>query len=755
MKPKTLKLLVLSSLIVFSIWMTILKGEASSTPADQALLSTGRGSSETLQASYDAWAADFEKNGGEKNIVLPMNACPGLSTEKEGVYGLATLNLTDGRVSVEVRGLPGAEGLDVWLVDNKPGEGRTILPEPGDAMVEVGSLTREGDVAKLDAAFGDGEPEAFEPDLVVITRAGKSPIEERLLTAQTTLFHRLYHSAKRGQFGVLRDSVEPEQCEAPKGILRRVADLISPSAHAQIGPNPNPTTALERLIVQGRNIFFNGTFNGNGRTCGTCHREENNLTIDPKFIATLPPNDPLFVAEFNPALSQNFENPVLLRKFGLILLNVDGFDDLNNKFVMRGVPHTLAMLPDTLKPGELDETHPIGQPPVPPVERLGWSGDGAPVGTFTLADGTVHQATGTLRDFMIGAIIQHYPKTLNRVPGVDFRMPTVAELDSLEAFQKSLGRRENLKLAGAGALRLKSEKAAKGQEIFNNPGSFINPFTGTLLFSQPSKGAGRCILCHFNAGAADFVEGALFGGNNDPGTGTATGNSNFDTGIEDQPNRPQTLVVPSQKIPPDGGFGRDPIFKNGKFLGFGNGSANLPPPIIPADQNKRTFNTPVLVEAADTGPFFHDNSISTIEGAVSFYNSETFNNSPIGQNIRSLDPDGIGIQLEATEIEAVAAFLRVINVLENIRSSVDLESRARSATSFSQAQELLKLSISELDDATRVLEGGDLHPEAQKKLHQAAALDALALATPSGALRNQLIDQAVALKNSARSDMVF
>jgi hypothetical protein len=46
-----------------------------------------------------------------------------------------------------------------------------------------------------------------------------------------------------------------------------------------------------------------------------------------------------------------------MRKFGLILENVDGFDDLPNKFVMRSVPHTLAM-PNTLKPGILDETHP-------------------------------------------------------------------------------------------------------------------------------------------------------------------------------------------------------------------------------------------------------------------------------------------------------------------------------------------------------------------------------------------------------------
>jgi cytochrome c peroxidase len=751
MKYKTIKLFILSSLVLFSFWAIILKGEASSTTADQTLLSTGLGSIETLEASYRAWAVDFEKNGGERNIILPMNSSQVKSTQQSGAYGLAKLNLIDKRVTVEVRGIPETEELDFWLIDNKTDQGHTILPEPGDAMVRVGSLSSADGVAKLDAGFSNQEPEGFEPDFIAITRGGKSPVEDMLLTAQTTLYHRLYHSATLGQFGKLSDSNETEQTVSKKGIVESVIDLLNPTAHAQIGPIPNPSTPLEQLIVQGRNAFFNGTFNGNGRTCGTCHREENNFTIDPEFISTLPPNDPLFVAEFTPALSQNFENPILMRKFGLILENADGFDDLASKFVMRSVPHTLAMLPDTLTPSELDETHPLFMPPVPPLERLGWSGDGSPVGTFTLADGTTHQATGTLRDFIIGAIIQHYTKTLNRVPGVDFIMPTVAQLDALEAFQKSLGRRQNLKLAGAGALKLKSEKASRGQEIFNNPGTIINPLNGQFLFSQPSKGAGRCLLCHFNAGAADFVEGAIFTGVNDPGVGTAVGNSNFDTGIEDQPFRPFTLLVPAQQIPPDGGFGRDPIFRNGKFLGFGNASANVP--ATPPDLNKRTFNTPVLVESADTGPFFHDNSITTIEGAVEFYNSDSFNNSPIGQNIRSLDPSGLGIHLEATEVEAVAAFLRVINVLENIRSSVDLESRAKATNSFSQAQELIKLSLSELNDAIEVLNGGHLHPEAQKKLRQAAAINAVALVTQSPNVRNQLIDQAIALKNSARADM--
>ena len=97
------------------------------------------------------------------------------------------------------------------------------------------------------------------------------------------------------------------------------------------------------LVEEGREIFFKETFDGNGRTCGTCHPSENNFTIDPAFIASLPDDDPLFVAEFTPALSENFEKPELMREFGLILENLDGFDDLENQFVLRGVPHTLAL----------------------------------------------------------------------------------------------------------------------------------------------------------------------------------------------------------------------------------------------------------------------------------------------------------------------------------------------------------------------------------------------------------------------------
>lgn len=42
---------------------------------------------------------------------------------------------------------------------------------------------------------------------------------------------------------------------------------------------------------------------------------------------------------------------------------------------------------------------------------------------------------------------QHFPKTLAREEGVDFRLPTEHELDALEAFQLSLGRPAEIDLA--------------------------------------------------------------------------------------------------------------------------------------------------------------------------------------------------------------------------------------------------------------------------------------------------------------------
>ncbi len=221
--------------------------------------------------------------------------------------------------------------------------------------------------------------------------------------------------------------------------------------------------------------------------------------------------------------------------------------------------------------------------------------------------------------------------------------------------------------------KFKNEVVQKGVDIFNNPGNTLDPNNSNL-------GAGKCFFCHLNAGASDF----FFPGQN----------ANFNTNVEGLPSQPADLVTPAQLNPQDGGFGQTGISPTG---GIGNGS----------------FNTPVLVEAADTGPFFHNNSIETIEGAVDFYNSTAFNTAPgFGSAIG-------GIKLEATEVVAVAALLRVINVLENERSARDLINRIKIATNNSQIDTLAALAISEIDDAIEVLVGGGLHKKAQNQFNKA------------------------------------
>ena len=666
MKIKALKLLTLVCLLIAcALPVLFLSGKASSE-SDPSLAGLGMGTVDTLSANYKEWETLYEKDGGDKNLVLAMGWFKGLSTGHTYASGIAKFNLVDGTVTVAINGLSKDEGWDVWMVDSAPG--RSIGLEGDDNMVRLGSLKHEPKVATIAVDLGKDAFTTFNMDLIVVTKAGKTPIEDRTLMGSTSLFHRMYRSKQQGQFGVLADA-DPLPPEPDKrGFFQKVIDTISPTASAQIGPNPNPSTPLEHSIKRGRTSFFNETFNGNGRTCGTCHREDGNLTIDAEFIFDLPPNDPIFVAEFMPALANNFENPVLMRELGLILENPDGFDALPSKFVMRGVPHTLALLQNTLTPvGPVPGATPLpnGSVPaqdgttIPPNERTGWAGDGAP-------------GTGTLREFIIGAITQHYPKTLNRQAPGDFRLPTTGELDDLEAFQKSLGRRQDLNLA-AMKPKFKNEVVQKGVDIFNAPGNTLDPNASNL-------GAGKCFFCHLNAGASDF----FFPGQN----------ANFNTNVEGLPSQPADLITPAQLNPQDGGFGNTGISPTG---GIGNGS----------------FNTPVLVEAADTGPFFHNNSIETIEGAVDFYNSTAFNTAPgFGSLIG-------GIKLEATEVVAVAALLRVINVLENERSARDLVNRIKIATNNNQIDTLAALAISEIDDAIEVLVGGGLHKKAQNQFNKA------------------------------------
>src|SRR4029077_10659962 len=135
-----------------------------------------------------------------------------------------------------------------------------------------------------------------------------------------------------------------------------------------------------------------------------------------------------------------------LRSHGGILENIDGFEDPTHKFSVRSVPHVLSM-----KTSIAADTGDFTT--IPPVDRTGWGGDGAP-------------GDGSLRQFLAGAVKQHYPKTLNRVAGVDFRQPTDQELDLTATFQLALGRLNELNLQ---QVNIFDAEADRGRQAFMDP----------------------------------------------------------------------------------------------------------------------------------------------------------------------------------------------------------------------------------------------------------------------------------------------
>ncbi len=618
------------------------------------------GRAQNLNVAYQKWKRQLSSYDGNAEVVVPIGWAKGLSVERIDARGSAKVNFQDSKVDISLNYMTEDYALDAWLVDNVDGENKTVKPEKGDNIRYLGRLDRDEDSAMLFAQLEEHALLKFELDAIVITKAGIRPEEESLMYGMPGLFQRLYRDELVERNGL-------KDIEGNQNLLA----LAAPTAHASEAGKS--LSVFQTLVEDGEEIFFNETFDGNGRTCGTCHPAENNFTIDPTFIATLPDDDPLFVAEFIPELNfeQNgglrFENPVLMRERALIVVNADGFDDPANKFVMRSVSHVFAQAL-SITPSDADGSDP-GK-----LHRTGWDGDGSP-------------GTGTIREFAIGAVNQHNPLTMNRIEGEDFRLPTDFELDALEAFQLSLGRQEEMDLSKMDFL---DQSVAGGKARF--------------------LGQDKCHQCHGNGGAISTTA---------PNSGT---NANFNTGIEDSVNPADRL---GEHMPRDGGAGHEGNLEDG----FGD--------------NK--FNVPSIIEAADTAPFFHDNSKETLRNAVVFYATDAFNDSPAGQEI-----GGIVLGTGAFEIED---FLRVINVVDNFRSA---EQYLLQAMSLDLAEGLKPLNLAKIDfqDAADVLDRGNLHDPERSLIDLGINELTNAEGASSTADRDNFINQALNFMQDAQDGMV-
>ena len=690
-----------------------------SEPAPKVdLLSDMRG--DNVREQYQAWAKAQDAAGGDANLMVGLGPARNHSVEARRAAGSTRIDMKTGRITAQVSGLDSETDYDLWLVDNVASTGDGAMPDPGDHMVRVGTLQHQGADATLDGRVDVGLFDHFQIDMAVVARNGKQPGQDSVLFGSLSLFQRLYSALGSPRRLLASDFASSAQRGAP----RSSSFLSVRSAYAD-NIFVDADVVFRNLVRQGAELFINETFDGNGRTCATCHPAQNNVTIDVPFIASLPDDDPLFVAEFVPELAQNFETPVLMRGAALIRENVDGFDDLAHKFVMRGVPHVLG-LSTSLAPTNIpfDNTAPPNSnfPPGFPAQRTGWGGDGSP-------------NSGSLRDFATGAVTQHYPVTQARINGADFRLPSATELDALEAFQLALGRQQEVNIA---ALKLRDPRVRLGRELFNrldtgNPAKPTISVAPNTAPQGPRLPAGKCALCHENAGAnlnvRAFTE--LFASIGQP-VPTVTGNANFATGVNELGALPANILDAAHN-PRDGGFGKIPHNGTTKLPQIGNvpcanprggfGVVTLPGGFLPPGLCEEDFNVPSLIEAADTPPFFHNNAVNTIEAAVAFYNDDALNDSVGGQLLKALDTNGIGIKLDTTQVTAVASFLRVLNALENIRQARETLNGALQAIlrgqSGSDINNLLDNTRSEVEDAMEVLKDGHLHSGSVAQLRQA------------------------------------
>lgn len=136
-------------------------------------------------------------------------------------------------------------------------------------------------------------------------------------------------------------------------------------------------------------------FGGNGRACGDCHVPGDNFGISVQRIANLPEADPFFFRGLD-------EDQRLLRNHGLVhVITPDGIDEF------RQTPKLVHLQNACDSDGNCD--------------ALGLLGDRVP----------------NLCVFSAQAIANHMAKTVGRVPGKDFRLPTAEECEWLVAYMLS------------------------------------------------------------------------------------------------------------------------------------------------------------------------------------------------------------------------------------------------------------------------------------------------------------------------------
>lgn len=374
---------------------------------------------------------------------------------------------------------------------------------------------------------------------------------------------------------------------------------------------PLPQSVLCKITrrKEGRRLFQEETFGGNGRTCKTCHSSETGTFSPQDVLERLiqDPADPLFVHD---GLDDGFTGIGRILEHATVRITLP-------------LPSNLTLLHD---PAATHMTFNRGTPSTRNTPALD------PALMYDLRDADLEVQA-------LGAIHGHAQNTVE---------PTPLQLELIAEFQQSApqffsnGKLRNFANSGTPPELPQGETASeKRGRLF-----FVD-----APFEPPSK-VGVCALCHSGPmlNEANEFSTAVFG--NPPGARFFTigvseanfiGNPTFTFLVEDGLGEPVPVTTPDIGILMTDRT-TSPIL-----------DAQLPPPFVLEQLGLRlasfanVFKTPTLWGVKDTAPYFHDNSAKDFDDMLAQYDW-FFLNFNIGG----------AIELTTQDKEDIKAFLRLL-----------------------------------------------------------------------------------------------
>ena len=357
-------------------------------------------------------------------------------------------------------------------------------------------------------------------------------------------------------------------------------------------------TALSMIVSaagEDSRLFRKETFGGNGRTCETCHRPGTG-TLSPPDVEELfqqDPNNPLFLHD---GLDDGVSGTARIRQHATIRIvrplppNVRIAEDpsATSVVVVRGIPSTLNT--PALDPALMYDLR-----------------------------------ARTLADQALGAIHDHTQNTVE---------PTEAQLGLIADFQRS-----DKRFFSSDVLE---DFARGGPAPVLPPGNSKSEQRGRLMFVEaeftPGSTKGICALCH---------SGPMLNQTSRFNVGAPPGARIANIGVSER----NLLNLPEYTFLIDDGFGH---VQSVRMSDLGIPLTNPRPPGVPPPFVRHPaffagfFKIPSLWGVKKTAPYFHDNSVKTLEELAEFY-ADLFANNP-----------DFPLQLTAQDKADMVAYLKLL-----------------------------------------------------------------------------------------------